>query len=117
MISFAERDFRVWHYSVSHSSLLIRSPKDSANLTNVDLLFVGVKYVDLAQKLSGPSLIVGDEADSIAVSRALSRSLSANESVVALVAAGRRNLVVATAFEVQEIEGDIFDSPFDLGPR
>jgi hypothetical protein len=117
MTSFAERDFRVWHYSVSHSSLLIRSPKGGATQTNIDLLFVGVEYVDLTHWLRGPSVLVGDETDLARAATLLSRRIASNETLVTIVAEGRRNLVLARGFEVQENEMEIFESPFDLGPR
>jgi hypothetical protein len=117
MRSFADRDFRVWHYSVSHSSLLIRSPKRGDILTNIDLVFVGVEYLDLTHWLRRPSIAVGDESDVADVETLLSRRLASSEVLVSIIAEGRRNLVLATSFEVQENKRDIFESPFDMGPR
>jgi hypothetical protein len=45
--SFDKRKFQFWQYRVSHGEVLVRSPKDAAHPRNVDLMFVGVEYVDL----------------------------------------------------------------------
>jgi len=42
-----DRDFRVWDYNVSHDQLLIRSPKTPDRPTNIDIVFVGVRYMDI----------------------------------------------------------------------
>ena len=45
-----DRVFQLWHYTVSHGNLLIRSPKGSDsicgnNINNFDLYFTGVMYI------------------------------------------------------------------------
>lgn len=52
IVSFS-RKFQVWSYSVSHAQLLIRSPKDGQNSTQVDVLFKNVSGVLLPTLFDG----------------------------------------------------------------
>jgi len=58
----SKRNFRIWHYIVSHSTLIIRSEKQyedveylikhSSNYT-IDIEFSGVEFISLPEKLNG----------------------------------------------------------------
>lgn len=39
--------FQVWDYVISHGQLLIRSPRSSEQDFNLDILFVGVSYLEI----------------------------------------------------------------------
>jgi len=41
------RRFQLWHYTVSHRQLLLRSVKDAENPTRVDVLFKSVKSLQI----------------------------------------------------------------------
>lgn len=109
---FAGRKFQLWQYRVSHGELLIRSPKNGGNRRNMDLMFVGVEYVDLPRFL--PDLEVDDPLDED-LSRAQERLGKPIErpSVVVLKSQGRRYIVVAAAVKATESDMEIFDSPFE----
>jgi hypothetical protein len=109
--SFVGRKFQFWQYRVSHGELLVRSPKDAVHPRNVDLMFAGVEYVDLARFL--PDLEV-DEPNNEDMTRAqerLGKSVE-RQNVIVLKSQGRHYVVVAAAVKVVESEMDIFDSPF-----
>jgi hypothetical protein len=45
-----DREFRVWHYTVSHSQLLLRSVNVEGFDTRVDLLFKGVNLMHIREE-------------------------------------------------------------------
>ena len=51
----SDRIFRLWDLRVSHSQLLIRSPKEDSDVgsKNLDLIFTGVFYLDLVELFRG----------------------------------------------------------------
>ena len=65
MDNFSSRGFRLWSFHVSHSQLLIRSPKQEADphSQNIDLRFTGVFYVALDSLLWGVVIRRPDEDD------------------------------------------------------
>lgn len=109
--TFDGRRFQFWQYRVSHGELLVRSPKDASHPRNVDLMFVGVEYVDLPRFL--PDLEI-DEPEEPDIARAQERvgKPVERQSVIVLMSQGRRHIVVAAAMKAVESDMDIFDSPF-----
>jgi len=109
--TFAGRKFQFWEYRVSHGELLVRSPKGAGSSFNVDLMFVGVEYVDLPRFL--PELEVDEptEDDLLRAKERLGKAVEKRSTTV-LKCQGRRHVVVATAVSVSENDMDIFDSPF-----
>ncbi len=49
-LSFKNREFKIWRYGVSHSKLLIRSPKNREHDTTIDIQFYGVEYINIPNK-------------------------------------------------------------------
>lgn len=49
------RPFRLWHLTVSHLTLLLRSPRDTTNpqSENLDLVFHATDYIELPSSLNG----------------------------------------------------------------
>ena len=112
MSEYPSRKFQFWLFRVGHGELLVRSPRDEANSLNVDLVFVGVEYADLPRVLSG---VVVTAASPDEVRRAEERVGHAVEgsTVRVLETEGRRHLVVAAYFNVEENNLDIGALPFD----
>lgn len=61
MIDLSKRHFKLWHYVVSHSSLIIRSEKQYHDVDysiiyepncTIDLEFSGVEFISLPQKIN-----------------------------------------------------------------
>jgi hypothetical protein len=78
------RVFKLWEYQVSHGHLLVRSPIAPASgqraetPTNIDLLFMGVVFVDLPVFFDGLSLAEPSDEDRQRVQTRLGRSVSEN---------------------------------------
>lgn len=53
----SDREFRVWSYMVGHRELLLRSLKDDAHPTRVDVLFVSVYQIDLPTTMHGLRIV------------------------------------------------------------
>ncbi len=110
--SFVGRSFQFWQYHVSHGELLVRSPRDDAHPRNIDLMFVGVEYVDLPRHLPGLEI---DDPEDIDMARAQARLGKHVElrTVTILKSHERRYMVIAAAMQIVENDMDIFDSPFE----
>jgi len=58
------RRFAVWSYTVSHKQLLLRSTKDHAHETRIDLLFKNVLYLALPTLIHDLTVSEADAATS-----------------------------------------------------
>lgn len=105
------RNFKFWYYRVSHGELLVRSPKDTSNKTNIDIVVTDVKYVDLPKLLPTLEIHEANEDDLIFLKSRIGEKLTKSKTIV-LVSEGKRFYIVATFIKVQENELDIFDLPF-----
>jgi hypothetical protein len=71
MIFYSNRNFKIWAYTVSHKSLLLRSylqfhdeegySEDTSY--NIDLEFLSVEYIDLQTGLSSMSISIIEKED------------------------------------------------------
>jgi hypothetical protein len=61
MIDLSKRHFKLWHYSVSHSTLIIRSERQYDDVEysiiyepncTIDLEFSGVEFISLPEKIN-----------------------------------------------------------------
>ena len=52
----SKRVFQIWDYSVSHGQLLLRSAKADEHATNIDIVFWGVRAINLDAVLKGVAL-------------------------------------------------------------
>lgn len=50
---YPDRRFQVWFYTVSHATLLIRSPGLANESPNVDVAFYGVAFMSLSAQMHG----------------------------------------------------------------
>lgn len=115
----SERLFKVWEYQVSHGQLLIRSPKapgsqsNPEQVSNLDLVFIGVEYMALPRLLQGIELVDAtvDELGSLA--DILGHSIGI-ENVFVLRSGNHRFPVVAADLTANENNWDIFESPFEF---
>jgi hypothetical protein len=62
----SDRQFQVWRYEVGHAQLLLRSVKDDDHASRIDVLFKGVKVIDMPTKVDG--LRVERDGDQYALS-------------------------------------------------
>jgi hypothetical protein len=103
--------FQLWEYRVSHGQMLVRSPKSPTQQTNVDIVFVGVEYVDLPRYLRELEIEEPTEADIAFAEDRLGKPVDA-KAITVLRAKGKHHIVVAAAVKVTESDMDIFESPF-----
>ena len=109
----SDRRFQVWEYQMSHGMLLVRSSRSPEQATNIDLLFVGVEYMDLPSSMDGLEL---DAPTTIELSHLAARTGKpiAAPAVTMLVTGGGRFTVVGTTITVSENDWDIFASPIEF---
>jgi hypothetical protein len=113
------RRFQLWELSSGHSGLLIRSPKGAGRLpsdpiveTNIDLLCLGVEYIELIWYL-GELQIVPMRQDEVGrISRFLGEAPPIKRLLALENEKGQRFLLVAAAWKIEEHACDIFESPF-----
>jgi hypothetical protein len=113
----SDRLFQLWEYRVSHGELMIRSPKSPAGTdgperdTNVDIAFVGVKYLAVPCLLSGIRLKPPTDEEVNELKAIIGKSVTA-DNVWILSSSGKRFSVVGSRIWISENEMDIFESPF-----
>ena len=107
------RRFQFWEYHVSHGTALIRSPRQSDEPANLDIMLFGVEYLAIPRHLDTVKLERANEEEWRRVERLLGRDVQRNR-VWALVAGSSRHLLVAAKVEIRETAMAIFDSPFDV---
>ena len=110
--AFPDRRFQFWMYRVSHGELLVRSPRDFDHDDNIDLIFVGVKYVDLPRRLEGVEIDTARPEDLLWLAGRVGQAFEASK-VVVLQTGECRHLVVASRFKVEVNQLDLFELPFD----
>ena len=108
------RTFQLWDYCVSHSQLLIRSPKSPGEVEepayNLDLMFLYVRYLGVRSTLRGIRVYEATdvEADSLAPLR------GTDDGVFIIESEGKRNHIVASGLAVMRTTSDIFESSLVL---
>ena len=110
-MEFADRNFQLWEFKVSHGSLLIRSPKETGTPTNIDLICTGVEYFEMPRHLLGLTTQEASTEEMTRLSNILRRKLDSS-SIRIIVSQGHRFPIVAASFRLSENDSDIFESPF-----
>ena len=77
----------------------------------MDLMFVGVKYMDLPQFLRGLEVVEPNDADVSLIRERLDK-LGSSDRIFVISSNNRRYHVVAAVLQISENELDIFDNPF-----
>jgi hypothetical protein len=52
----SNRHFTIFDFSISHGQLLLRASKDDNNIKNIDIVFFGVRYIQLLTSFLGLSI-------------------------------------------------------------
>jgi hypothetical protein len=110
------RPFRLWEFRVSHSLLLVRSPRSAEAVgdENLDLIFVGVDYLALPDHMSGVHVTVGSSAALAVVGSQLARPVSQGCRLYEVGSEGRRHLVVAAQLVIARTTCNIMESSLVL---
>jgi len=118
----SDRTFKVWEFQISHGQLLIRSPKAPATeaspeqLTNFDLIFLGVDYMAVPRLMSGLKIVPATLREVEELASLLGKTIESSD-VRVLVSSGKRFPIVASSFSQSQNEWDIFESPFEFRSR
>jgi hypothetical protein len=107
-----EREFQVWLYTVSHAQLLLRSTRAGKHGTRVDILFKGVRAVQLPTTLRGLNIVVMSRHEAIETSTSMGVQLRGNESVFALSGSNYAGFVIAGGAFLHEDEGSHDDPSY-----
>ena len=111
-IELKNRIFKIWKYSVTHSMLLLRSPKNSEYPTNIDLIFSGVKFIKLPNIFKGNSITsISIQEDQIIMDDFLNLDINLEE-VYVFNGDKIKYYVVASIINIEENDNDIFETKF-----
>ena len=105
-----DREFRIWAYTVSHGSLLLRSPITYPDINyvpgpgdfNIDIEFSAVSYLELPESMHGISL----REDSNNVPERLLRHLDDGLRVFEIRSQGESYYVVAANYLIGKNQWD-----------
>jgi hypothetical protein len=112
-LKITERTFQLWDYNVSHSHLLLRSPKCPGIDTNIDIKFFGVSYLNIPTIIRGCSIVEAN-SEEIETIHSLFPNRSDATEIFIIASAGNRYSIVAVAYKISENELDIFQTTLDL---
>lgn len=105
------RRFKVWRYSVSHSVLLLRSPRNEASSTRVDVVFQQVARMQLDAAFDGLAIGKAGPIERAELETRLGRAFPV-ELDVFLVGEGLDNYVLSGPPAWHEDEGRYRDPSF-----
>ena len=103
------RKFKLWHYSISHAQMLIRS---IGHDKNIDIYFGGVKYMEIPSILDDISIIAAEKCDKEYLCKRL--ECVNDKEITVLLCSGRKYYVVASIMKIMENNLGMFELPFDL---
>ncbi len=89
---------------------MLRSPRSDSHARNVDVVFVGVVYVDLPTRLRGLRIREGDATDTERVGNRVTSGVR----VFAVDSDGGRYLISASAVKVTENDLGVFETTLDF---
>jgi hypothetical protein len=101
----------MWEYRVSHGLLLIRSPQSASENKNLDIICVGVEYLELPRFIHGIEILGPTVEEVQKLEDIVGKNLDVS-SILIIVSSGRRFPIVAARFKVYENDKDIFEDPF-----
>lgn len=108
----SDRHFQLWDYTVGHQQMLLRSPAGPGGAKNIDIAFVGVRYVGIPSSLEGVD--IGEaSAEDLATLPPSAKGNYDESEVHVLRSGGRRYVVVAVNYCVMENELDLFESSLE----
>jgi hypothetical protein len=92
--------------------MLLRSPRNQTSLTNLDIIFAGVRYLEMPTIWSNLSIGEGTEEEMNAIRLLLKRDML-HEKVFILYSGETRFKVVAVGMKIFENELDLFESSLE----
>lgn len=107
-----ERVLKLWDYRVSHQQLLVRGPKGANQSKNLDIAFVGVRYLSIPSTMRGVSIEAAN-ADEVRELQIVLGNLVEPDSIFVMCTGASRHIVVAAAMKIFENELEIFESSLE----
>lgn len=101
------RKFQFWEYLCNHGCALIRSPRDLEHITNVDIMFFGVVYLEVPRFLSSIRIDQANQSERERVENIVGTRLE-GETIYVIVDQDKRHLVVAADMKIEENGHDLF---------
>ena len=98
----SERRFRLCDYSISHSQLLIRSPKSDNYENNIDLIFQGVFYLSIIDTLYGIKVCKSDDEVDVELYNDSRNLFSIDSSTSRFYIGASSVLICSNVLELQE---------------
>lgn len=99
MHNLYDRTFKLWDYSPSFNRLLLRSPQNQHNGFNLDIIFYGVQYLDIASLVSEVEIIEEDIVD------------DTTYRIFVLKTKQGDYKIQAASYKISQSDTDIFESP------
>jgi hypothetical protein len=111
-----DRHFQLWQYTVSLARLYLRSTKTKTQPKNIDVVFLGVRYMDLVTEFDGLET-TSPSAEEIERARASCTGREfQTDWVRVLVTGSRRSLVVAAGMTVTANDLEHYESGLEAPP-
>jgi hypothetical protein len=104
MIYQTDRVFKLWDYTVGHAQLLFRSPPTDDEPFNIDLVFLGVKRLDIPTTLNGLAMSTPENLDRY-------------NDLHRLTSGGKEYSVVAVAFRIYKNQHELMESSLEYFGR
>lgn len=112
-----DRELRLWEYAVSLRQLLLRSPKlESGYANNLDVIFVGVRYMEIPVTFKGLTITSGTPIHRRKVEQLLGKAVPLTH-IFLLESQSRTHLIVAGMMRVEENLLDIRESSLEFSPN
>lgn len=98
-----ERKFRFWFYQISHSEVIIRSPKNEDDMLyhNIDIYIEAVEYLELPFQFDGLRITEATKEDVDYISLKLGKKVPEKEIIV-LISENKKYYIVAFRYRILE---------------
>ncbi len=111
----SDRYFTVFDFLISHGQLLLRSSKDDSSVKNIDIVFFGIKYIQLFTSLIGISIRIVDKTISLINYNCVDSFLDNDENYLFEIGTGGEKFYVgASYFKVYENELEFNETSLGL---
>jgi hypothetical protein len=110
----SDRHFTVFDFLISHGQLLLRSSKDDSNIKNIDIIFFGIKYIQLFTSLIGISIRIVDKNQSPTNYNSVNTFLNSDENYLFEIETNSEKYFVGASF-VKIFENELEFNQSSLG--
>ncbi len=114
-----KRKFKLWYYSVSHGSLVLRSEKNindnSVENTTIDIIGTDTIYVELPSIMYNVEIHEPNEADLEYLQTKICKDLSSYNplKILVFISEGKKYYLVASIIDLKESYLEFHEMPFD----